>query len=215
MVLKKPMAEADAEATKLLQRVGLGDKLHHRPSQLSGGQQQRVASARAMALKPRLIIADEPLSSLDVSVQTQILDLMTALKQKTNVGFIIISHDLAAVQSIADRVAVMYRGRIVEIGAHALRRPRHPYTRALVDARLIANPRLARARRRIVLAGDAALAPADVTGCCFRHRCPLAQPVCATAPPLRALDADDLVACHLADAAEDKAAAPALYDHLR
>jgi oligopeptide/dipeptide ABC transporter ATP-binding protein len=181
------------------------------PHQLSGGQQQRVAIARAMALKPRLIIADEPLSSLDVSVQTQILNLMTELKRKTGVGFVIISHDLAAVQSIADRIAVMYRGRIVEIGANALRRPRHPYTRALVDARLIANPRIARARRRIVLSGDAALAPAEATGCCFRHRCPLAQPVCETAPSLRAVEPNHLAACHFVEHDDDKAAA-ALYD---
>jgi oligopeptide/dipeptide ABC transporter ATP-binding protein len=183
------------------------------PHQLSGGEQQRVAIARAMALKPRLVIADEPLSSLDVSVQTQILELMRELKDKTNVGFVIISHDLAAVQSIADRVAVMYRGRMVEIGAHALRRPRHPYTQALVDARLIANPRVARARRRIVLAGDAALAPAEARGCCFRHRCPVAQPACETAPALRLLDDDQLVACHFAGDGDDKVATPALYDH--
>jgi oligopeptide/dipeptide ABC transporter ATP-binding protein len=182
------------------------------PHQLSGGQQQRVAIARAMALKPRLIIADEPLSSLDLAVQTQILELMTELKRQTRVAFVIISHDLAAVQSIADRVAVMYRGRIVETGADALRRPRHPYTRALVDARLIANPRIARARRRIVLSGDAALAPADASGCCFRHRCPVARPGCERAPPLLALEGEHLVACHFAGGDNDKEAASALYD---
>jgi len=182
------------------------------PHQLSGGQQQRVAIARAMALKPRLIIADEPLSSLDVSVQTQILDLMTALKRDTGIGLVMISHDLAAVQSLADRIAVMYRGRIVEIGADALRRPRHPYTQALVDARLIANPRVARARRRIVLSGDAALAPADASGCCFRHRCPRAQPACEAVPALLSVEPGHLVACHFAGDDDDKAAAPALYD---
>lgn len=184
------------------------------PHQLSGGQQQRVAIARAMALKPRLIIADEPLSSLDISVQTQILDLMTDLKLKTHVGFVIISHDLAAVQSIADRIAVMYRGRIVEVGAHVLKRPRHPYTQALVDARLIANPRLARARRRIVLAGDAALAPADNTGCCFCNRCPFVRPICHTdVPALRPTDAaGSEVACHLLDPDADNTAPSRLYD---
>ena len=183
------------------------------PHQLSGGQQQRVAIARAMALKPRLVIADEPLSSLDASVQAQILDLMTELKRKTGVGFIIISHDLAAVQSIADRVAVMYRGRIVEIGAHVLRRPRHPYTQALVDARLIANPRIARARRRIVLAGDAALTPDNAAGCCFRHRCPSVRAVCEEVPALRSAGVDHRVACHLAAADEDKVASSTLDDH--
>jgi oligopeptide/dipeptide ABC transporter ATP-binding protein len=181
------------------------------PHQLSGGQQQRVAIARAMALKPRLIVADEPLSSLDVSVQTQILELMRELKRTTRVGFVIISHDLAAVESFADRIAVMYRGRIVEIGAGVLRRPLHPYTRALVDARLIANPRVARARRRIVLSGDAALAPAEAAGCCFRHRCPLAQPVCENAPPLRNMDSNHLVACHLAGQ-DDTMPTSAVYD---
>ncbi len=171
------------------------------PHQLSGGQQQRVAIARAMALRPRLIIADEPLSSLDISVQTQLLSLMTDLKLRTNIGFVIISHDLNAVQSIADRVAVMYRGRIVETGRHVLSRPRHPYTQALVDAKLIPDPRLARSRRRIVLTGDAASAPDDETGCCFRNRCPYARPVCeASTPELKEIGAfGDLVACHLAD----------------
>ena len=170
------------------------------PHQLSGGQQQRVAIARAMALKPQLIIADEPLSSLDISVQTQILELMAGLKQSKQVGFVIISHDLAAVQSMADRIAVMYRGRIVEIGAEVLARPLHPYTRALVDAKLIANPRIARARQRIVLAGDAASAPPDGVGCCFRTRCPLVRPVChAETPALKPVgDEGSLVACHLA-----------------
>ncbi len=169
------------------------------PHQLSGGQQQRVAIARAMALKPRLIIADEPLSSLDISVQTQILELMAELKRDTKVGFVIISHDLAAVQSMADRIAVMYRGRIVETGRQVLTSPRHPYTQALVDAKLIANPRIAQARTRIVLAGDAASAPADGVGCCFRTRCPLVRPICQTETPmLKPVDAEgSLVACHL------------------
>jgi oligopeptide/dipeptide ABC transporter ATP-binding protein len=182
------------------------------PHQLSGGQQQRVAIARAMALKPRLIIADEPLSSLDISVQTQILELMAELKSRKKVGFVIISHDLAAVQSMADRVAVMYRGRIVESGEHVLAHPRHPYTQALVDAKLIANPRIARARRRIVLAGDAASAPADGVGCCFRTRCPLVRPICHTdTPALKPVGSEStLVACHLVGHA-DTAAPTGLY----
>src|SRR4029077_19399394 len=121
------------------------------PHQLSGGQQQRVAIARAMILKPRLIIADEPLSSLDISIQTQILDLMRELRLKTQVCFLLISHDLNAVRSIADRVVVMYRGRIVEAGRDVLAHPLHPYTRALLDARLIPDPKIARTRKRIAL----------------------------------------------------------------
>lgn len=114
------------------------------PHQLSGGQQQRVAIARAMMLEPRIIVADEPLSSLDISIQAQVLDLMRELRRKTNVGFVLISHDLNAMQSIADRVAVMHRGRIVEIGRNVFEDPQHPYTRLLLKARLTPNPRLAR-----------------------------------------------------------------------
>ncbi len=128
-----------------LEAVGLPVTFMARyPHQLSGGQQQRVAVARAMVLRPRLIIADEPLSSLDISVQTQLLELMADLRQRTGVGFVIISHDLSAVESIADRVAVMHRGRIVEIGPRVLAEPRHSYTKALLAAKLVPDPHLAR-----------------------------------------------------------------------
>jgi oligopeptide/dipeptide ABC transporter ATP-binding protein len=172
------------------------------PHQLSGGQQQRVAIARAMMLDPRVIIADEPLSSLDISVQTQLLELMKELKEKANVGFVLISHDLNAVEAIADRVVVMYRGRIVEAGRSVLAKPRHPYTRALVDARLIPDPKLARSKQRVILEGDA-LSSTIVAGCRFRNRCPLAVSVCAAEdPPLRPVDRDgSLAACHLVEPA--------------
>ena len=116
------------------------------PHQLSGGQQQRVAIARAMMLEPRLIVADEPLSSLDISIQVQVLDLMRGLSRRKGVGFVLISHDLNAVQSIAERIAVMQRGRIVEIGRDIFDAPTHPYTRLLLRARLSADPREVRAR---------------------------------------------------------------------
>lgn len=116
------------------------------PNQLSGGQQQRIAIARAMMLAPRVIVADEPLSALDVSIQGQILDLMRELKQRTHVGLVVISHDLHAMESIADRVVVMHEGRIVETGSDVFTRPRHDYTKLLLSARLPANPREARAR---------------------------------------------------------------------
>jgi ABC-type oligopeptide transport system ATPase subunit len=116
------------------------------PHQLSGGQQQRVAIARAMMLEPRLIVADEPLSSLDISIQVQVLDLMRALSRRKGVGFVLISHDLNAVQSIAGRIAVMQRGRIVEIGRDIFDAPAHPYTRLLLQARLSADPREVRGR---------------------------------------------------------------------
>ncbi len=122
------------------------------PNQLSGGQQQRVAIARAMMLEPRIVVADEPLSSLDISVQGQVLDLMRELKRRTGVGFVIISHDLNAMESIADRVAVMHRGRIVEIGRDVFSDPRHDYTKLLLAARLPADPRQARARLAAAMA---------------------------------------------------------------
>ncbi len=116
------------------------------PHQLSGGQQQKVAIARAMMLEPRLIVADEPLSSLDISIQVQVLDLMRELSRRKRVGFVLISHDLNAVQSIAERIAVMQRGRIVEVGRDIFDAPAHPYTRLLLQARLSADPREVRAR---------------------------------------------------------------------
>jgi ABC-type oligopeptide transport system ATPase subunit len=116
------------------------------PHQLSGGQQQRIAIARAMMLEPRVIVADEPLSSLDISIQAQVLDLMRELSRRKDVGFVLISHDLNAVQSIAERTAVMQRGRIVEIGRDIFDAPTHPYTRLLLHARLSADPREVRAR---------------------------------------------------------------------
>jgi oligopeptide/dipeptide ABC transporter ATP-binding protein len=197
-------------AAEQLRAVGLLPPeifLDRYPHQLSGGQQQRVAIARAMIRKPRLIIADEPLSSLDISIQTQLLELIGELKRTNQLGFVIISHDLNAVQSIADRVAVMYRGRIVEIGAQVLSHPRHPYTQALLDARLIPNPRLARSRKRLVLKGEAGSMADDGRGCRFRGRCPFAVGICEIEDPqLRGSEASSLVACHIAD---DPASPPA------
>jgi ABC-type oligopeptide transport system ATPase subunit len=132
-----------------LASVGLDPPEHYLaryPYQLSGGQQQKVAIARAMMLEPRLIVADEPLSSLDISIQVQVLDLMRELSRRKRVGFVLISHDLNAVQSIAERIAVMQHGRIVEIGRDIFDAPAHPYTRLLLQARLSADPREVRAR---------------------------------------------------------------------
>jgi ABC-type oligopeptide transport system ATPase subunit len=140
------------------------------PHQLSGGQQQRVAVARAMALRPRLIIADEPLSSLDISVQTQLLEVMAHLQQRTGVGFVVISHDLGAVESIADHVAVMYRGRIVESGPRVLTEPRHPYTKTLLEAKLIPDPHLARLRADTAADAASPPPPAFITDFSNDHR---------------------------------------------
>lgn len=145
--------EAQLEAVGLLPAASF---LPRYPHQLSGGQQQRIAIARALSLRPRLIVADEPLSSLDVSVQAQVLDLIATLRARQGIGFVIISHDLGAMEAIADRVAVMYRGRIVEIGERVLTHPQHAYTRTLLEARLIADPRRARERAHAEAARTAA-----------------------------------------------------------
>jgi ABC-type oligopeptide transport system ATPase subunit len=149
----------DAEIEGLLAAVGLdAHQFHDRfPHQLSGGQQQRIAIARAMAVRPRLIVADEPLSSLDMSVQAQILDLLVSLKASRNLGLMLISHDLNVVDAVSDRVVVMYLGRIVEAGPtrQVLDNPSNDYTRSLLAAKLVADPRAARSRR---MAMDAASA---------------------------------------------------------
>ncbi|HWK66952.1 MAG TPA: oligopeptide/dipeptide ABC transporter ATP-binding protein [Rhizobiaceae bacterium] len=168
------------------------------PHQLSGGQQQRIAIARAMMLEPKIIIADEPLSSLDVSIQAQVLQLMQDLRRRTNVGFVVISHDLGAMQSIADRTAVMYRGRIVEIGQDIYSRPVHPYTQLLLDARLMLDPRGGRIRAMAAVQAAPSKQSVTGTGCRFRDRCPYAVEICdATDPALRKIDdGSTLAACH-------------------
>ena len=154
----------DAEIAALLASVGLdaGQFRDRYPHQLSGGQQQRIAIARAMAVRPRLIIADEPLSSLDMSVQAQVLDLLVSLKASRNLGLVLISHDLNVVDAISDRVIVMYLGRVVEAGptSQVLGNPSNDYTRSLLAAKLVADPHVARARR---LAMDATRAGAPIS----------------------------------------------------
>ena len=170
------------------------------PHQLSGGQQQRVAIARALLLHPKLIVADEPISSLDVSVQAQVLDLLRELKQTKRIGYVVISHDLGAMQSIADRTAVMYRGRIVELGPTIYARAFHPYTRMLLDARLSLDPTRSRIR-----AGEgqpaSAMPVSGEGGCRFRGRCAFAIERCAAeVPPLRPVGPPDtFAACHRAE----------------
>jgi oligopeptide/dipeptide ABC transporter ATP-binding protein len=170
------------------------------PHQLSGGQQQRVAIARAMMLSPKLVVADEPLSSLDISVQAQVLELMVGLRERTGVGFVIISHDLGAMKMIADQVAVMYSGRIVELGSNVFDSPRHPYTKLLLDSQLSMDPRNRRCiatESNNVEKSIAGSLPA--TGCAFRNRCKLAEAVCASEVPklLPTGKNSSTVACHL------------------
>jgi peptide/nickel transport system ATP-binding protein/oligopeptide transport system ATP-binding protein len=180
-------ADQDQRVRELLAQVGLSpDALTRHPRQFSGGQRQRIAIARALAPEPQLIIADEPLSALDVSIQSQILNLLADIKAHRQLAFLFISHDLAAVYHIADRVAVMYLGRIVEIGPRerVFSNPAHPYTRALLNA----VPRLGmeRSSQNAPLPGDALEASGHQTGCAFRPRCAAATALCAAqAPSLR------------------------------
>jgi len=194
-----------AEATNqrvdtLLGWVGLpADAKQRYPHEFSGGQRQRIGIARALALSPRLIICDEPVSALDVSVRAQVINLLEDLKQQFGVSYLFISHDLSVVEHIADRVAVMYLGTIVEAGGRdqIWRHPQHPYTKALLAAAPIANPRLARARQRTVLQGELPSPIDPPAGCPFHSRCPLAQERCKTErPQLRTVGSGALAACH-------------------
>jgi peptide/nickel transport system ATP-binding protein len=200
-----PRAAAKQTAHDLLRRVGLRPELFapRYPHELSGGQKQRVNIARALALSPRLLILDESVSSLDKSIEAQVLNLLRHLKQLFDLTYIFISHDLNVVQYIADRVMVMYLGEVVEIGpADAIyRAPKHPYTRALLDSRLAVDP-LERIEAA-PLSGDPPNPIAPPSGCRFRTRCGFAEAICAaTAPALAAAPGDaaaHLAACHMND----------------
>lgn len=215
--------EREAEVKRLLDLVGLHRSHAGRyPHELSGGQRQRVGIARALAVKPRVLVADEAVSALDVSIQGQILNLLMTLKNEFSLALVFISHDLAAVQHVSDRVVVMYLGRIVEEGSRAKiwLRPQHPYTRLLLEAAPVADPDLARKQRPTTAPdGEVPSVFAPPTGCAFHPRCVFATAKCAVvAPSLRPLGDGVRVACHHAPIIETapsrQHAEPAAHRHV-
>jgi len=185
---------------ELLHEVGLSPKsIDLYPHEFSGGQRQRIGFARALTLNPRLIVADEPVSALDVSIQSQILNMMKALQHAHRLTYIVISHDLAVLRYLSDRIGVMYLGKLVEIGGakEIYEQAAHPYTRGLIDTIPVPDPVLAAARRGRHISGELPSAINPPSGCRFRTRCPHAQEICAAEePPLQSFGGDHLAACH-------------------
>jgi peptide/nickel transport system ATP-binding protein len=195
--------ELEDRVVELMRLVGLRPEYITRyPNAFSGGQRQRIGVARALALNPSLIIADEPVSALDVSVQAQILNLLKRLQQELNLTYIFISHDLSVVKHISNRVAVMYVGKIVETApvGKLYNKPLHPYTEALLSAVHTTDPKARDQKKRIVLQGDVPDPANPPTGCYFHPRCMYAKDVCKhDAPPLREVQPGHFAACHFAD----------------
>lgn len=206
-ILEEPFAihhigdasEKKERAAQLLRKVGLSPEHARRfPHEFSGGQRQRIGVARAIALNPRLIVADEPVSSLDVSIQAQVINLMHNLKETMNTSYLFISHDMAVVERFCDRVAVMYLGKIVELAAseRLYNRPRHPYTEALLSAVPTIEP--GKRKRSLLIKGDVPSAANPPKGCAFHTRCPIKEKKCETSvPELKEVEPGHFAACLL------------------